>query len=116
MKEFHVYEGILEGLKEALAYQNGDRSHCRVSVREKDFSCTPLTNVSTFDTIVDTKGGEQMAPKGRPTDDPKTLSTRIRLSELDTQRLEFCAQAMGMKKSEIIRMGIREVYERLKKE
>ena len=34
MEEFNVYEGILEGLKEAVAYQNGDRSHCRVSVRE----------------------------------------------------------------------------------
>ena len=34
MEEFHVYEGILEGLREALAYQSGDRSHCRVSVRE----------------------------------------------------------------------------------
>ena len=56
-----------------------------------------------------------MAPKGRPTDDPKTLNTRIRLSEEDMQRLEFCVKATGMKKSEIIRQGIKEVYDRLKK-
>lgn len=56
-----------------------------------------------------------MSPKGRPTDDPKKLSTRIRLSEEDAQRLEYCAQVTGMKKSEIIRMGIKEVYNKVKK-
>lgn len=56
-----------------------------------------------------------MSPKGRPTDDPKTLNTRIRLSEEDVRRLEFCARVTGMKKSEIIRQGIKEVYDRLKK-
>lgn len=55
-----------------------------------------------------------MAPKGRPTDDPKTLNTRIRLSEEDVQRLEFCTQKTGETKSEIIRQGIKAVYERLK--
>ena len=34
MEEFNVYEGILEGLQEAVAYKRGDRSRCRVSVRE----------------------------------------------------------------------------------
>lgn len=56
-----------------------------------------------------------MSRKGRPTDEPKTLNTRIRLSEEDVQRLEYCAEVTGMKKSEIIRLGIKEVYERLKK-
>lgn len=56
-----------------------------------------------------------MSPKGRPTDDPKTLSTRIRLSEEDIERLNFCVHVTGMKKSEIIRQGIKEVYDRLKK-
>ncbi len=59
-------------------------------------------------------GGERLSPKGRPTDDPKTLSTRIRLSEDDVRRLEFCTQKTGMTKAEIIRKGIKEVYERLK--
>ncbi len=56
-----------------------------------------------------------MTPKGRPTDDPKILSTRVRLSHDDIQRLEYCARVTGKKKSEIIRQGIKEVYERLKK-
>lgn len=56
-----------------------------------------------------------MSPKGRPTDDPKTLNTRIRLSQEDMQRLEYCVQVTGLKKSEIIRQGIKEVYESLKK-
>lgn len=56
-----------------------------------------------------------MSPKGRPTDDPKTLNTRIRLSEEDTMRLEYCAEKLSVKKSEVIRRGIREIYERLKK-
>lgn len=55
-----------------------------------------------------------MSPKGRPTDDPKTLSTRIRLSEEDMQRLEYCVQMTGMRKAEIIRQGIKEVYEKVK--
>lgn len=54
-----------------------------------------------------------MAPKGRPTDDPKTLSTRIRLSEDDVQRLDFCTQQTGKTKADIIRQGIKEVYDRL---
>ena len=48
-----------------------------------------------------------MSPKGRPTEDPKTLSTRIRLSAEDVQRLDYCAK--------IIRQGIKAVYEGLKK-
>lgn len=56
-----------------------------------------------------------MSPKGRPTNDPKILSTRIRLSEEDIKRLEFCVQETGLTKAEIIRQGIKEVYNRLKK-
>lgn len=56
-----------------------------------------------------------MAPKGRPTNDPKTLNTRIRLSEEDVRRLEFCVERTGLTKAEVIRQGIKEVYERLKK-
>lgn len=56
-----------------------------------------------------------MSPRtGRPTNDPKNLSTRIRLSEEDISILEFCCEKTGLKKSEIIRKGIREVYNKLK--
>ena len=55
-----------------------------------------------------------MAPKGRPTDEPKILNTRIRLSKDDVSMLEYCAQITGKTKSEIIRQGIKEVYHNLK--
>ena len=56
-----------------------------------------------------------MTPRtGRPTDDPKTLNTRIRLSGQDIARLEYCCKQTGLTKAEIIRRGIREVYEGLK--
>lgn len=53
--------------------------------------------------------------KGRPTNDPKTLNTRIRLSQVDTEKLEYCCKRTGKKKSEIIREGIDKVYIELKK-
>ena len=57
-----------------------------------------------------------MSPRtGRPTNDPKNLSTRIRLSEEDVKRLEYCAEKTNLTKAEIIRLGIKEVYEKLKK-
>lgn len=34
MKESMVFDGILEGLEEAVAYKQGDTSCCKVSVRE----------------------------------------------------------------------------------
>lgn len=65
---------------------------------------------------VDTKikGGDTVAPRtGRPTDDPKDLSTRIRMSANDIEMLEYCCKATGKSKAEIIREGIREVYQKL---
>lgn len=34
MKESMVFDGILEGLEEAVAYKQGNTSRCKVSVRE----------------------------------------------------------------------------------
>lgn len=57
-----------------------------------------------------------MSPRtGRPTNDPKNLNTRVRLSDEDVVMLEYCCELTGKKKAEIIRMGIRKVYEELKK-
>lgn len=58
-----------------------------------------------------------MSPRtGRPTDDPKQLSTRVRLSQEDIDRLEYCAAKTGQSKADIIRQGIKSVYDRLKQE
>lgn len=57
-----------------------------------------------------------MSPKtGRPTNDPKKHETRIRMSDEDVRILELCVAKTGLSKAEIIRMGIREVYEKIKK-
>lgn len=50
---------------------------------------------------------------GRPTDDPKTLSTRVRLSESDVEMLEACAKKLGITKAEVIRQGIQRMFESL---
>lgn len=58
-----------------------------------------------------------MSPRiGRPkVENPKTFSTRIRLSEDDVKILKFCQEKTGKTKSDIIREGIRKVYESIKK-
>ena len=57
-----------------------------------------------------------MSPRtGRPTDNPKKYETRIRMSDEDVAMLEYCAKATGKSKSDIIREGIREVYNKIKK-
>lgn len=57
-----------------------------------------------------------MSPKtGRPTNDPKKHETRIRMSDEDVKILEECCRLTGMTKSEVIRKGIREVYNSIKK-
>lgn len=56
-----------------------------------------------------------MSPKmGRPTSDPKTHETRIRMSDEDIRLLTICCEKTGMTKADVIRQGIREVYERVK--
>ena len=58
-----------------------------------------------------------MSPRtGRPTDNPKQLSTRVRLSQEEVDRLEYCAEKTGQSKADIIRQGIKSVYDRLKRE
>lgn len=57
-----------------------------------------------------------MSPRtGRPTTEPKTHETRIRMSDSDVQMLEVCCKETGMTKADVIRQGIKLVYEGLKK-
>lgn len=56
-----------------------------------------------------------MSPKiGRPTSDPKTHETRIRMSDEDIRILEICCKRTELTKADVIRRGIREVYEKVK--
>ena len=57
-----------------------------------------------------------MSPRtGRPTDNPKKHETRIRMSDEDVKILEYCCKVNGMSKADVIRQGIREVYDKIKK-
>ena len=53
---------------------------------------------------------------GRPTNDPKVLNTRIRLSEGDKEKLEYCCEALGLTKAEVIRQGIERMYQEAQKQ
>lgn len=52
---------------------------------------------------------------GRPTENPKSYRESFRLSEMDMQKIKFCMEKTGKSKTEIIRMGIEQVYQELKK-
>lgn len=57
-----------------------------------------------------------MSPRtGRPTTDPKKHETRIRMSDNDMKKLEYCCEQTGLTKADVIRQGIEEVYKKLKK-
>ncbi|MEI8200549.1 MAG: ribbon-helix-helix domain-containing protein [Eubacteriales bacterium] len=55
-----------------------------------------------------------MTPRtGRPTEDPRRNQYRIRLTDEEVEKLEFCSQTTGKSKADIIREGIDTVYEKL---
>lgn len=58
-----------------------------------------------------------MSPRnGRPpSKDPKIHETRIRMSDSDINKLEYCCKQTGLTKADVIRKGIDEVYKQLKK-
>lgn len=50
-----------------------------------------------------------------PSKDPKRNDIRIRLTDSEREKLDFCSEKTGMSKSDIIRKGIDLVYEELTK-
>lgn len=48
-----------------------------------------------------------------PSKDPKNNNTRIRLTDGEVQKLEYCSQQLGMTKADVIRKGIDMVYSEL---
>jgi predicted DNA-binding protein len=48
-----------------------------------------------------------------PIEDPKDISVRIRLSDADNEKLEYCRRITGKAKAEIIREGIDKIYQEL---
>ena len=58
-----------------------------------------------------------MAPaQGRPpSKNPKRNDTRIRLTDEEAQKLQYCASALNLTKADVIRKGIDMVYAELRK-
>lgn len=52
---------------------------------------------------------------GRPTNDPKNSGYRLRMSDSDNEKLDFCCEKLGKSKADILRMGLEKVYQELKK-
>ena len=66
--------------------------------------------------LVTQKRGDDLSPRtGRPTNDPKKHETRIRMSDEDLKLLNYCCDKTGLTKADIIRQGIRVVYEKVAK-
>lgn len=53
--------------------------------------------------------------KGRPTNNPKTIQTRIRMTQEEANKLNECANTLGVSKTEVIVKGINKIYTNLKK-
>lgn len=50
-----------------------------------------------------------------PSKDPKRNDTRIRFTDSEAQKLEYCAEITGMTKADVIRRGIDMVYAEITK-
>ena len=53
--------------------------------------------------------------KGRPTSDPRTVQTRIRMTQDEADMLKECAESLNTTKTEVVVMGIRKVHADTKK-
>lgn len=51
---------------------------------------------------------------GRPTDSPKVIVKRARMSESDVEKLKECCRILEISESDILRKGINEIYQKLK--
>jgi hypothetical protein len=58
---------------------------------------------------------DAMSPRtGRPTDERKELTVRLRMSPSETEILDYCCEKTGLTRSEVLRLGIQKVYEGIK--
>ncbi len=52
---------------------------------------------------------------GRPTDNPKDTSLKVRLDKASAEKLDECAKELDVSKAEVVRRGIHKVHDDLKK-
>lgn len=56
-----------------------------------------------------------MSNIGRPTEDRKENRLQFRLSDGDIEKLDYCCKVLSLTKAEIIRQGIEEIYQKVRK-
>lgn len=47
---------------------------------------------------------------GRPTDNPKDISLKVRLDKDTAEKLDKCVQILDVSKAEVVRQGIHKVH------
>lgn len=52
---------------------------------------------------------------GRPTDNPKDISLKVRLDKGTSQKLDECVKEFKVSKAEVIRRGVHKMYEDIPK-
>jgi hypothetical protein len=52
---------------------------------------------------------------GRPTDNPKNISLKVRLDEDTSKKLDECVKVLEVSKAEVMRQGVNKVYKDLPK-
>ena len=52
---------------------------------------------------------------GRPTDNPKDISLKVRLDKGTAEKLDECVEELGVSKAEVVRRGVHKVHDDLKK-
>ncbi len=52
--------------------------------------------------------------KGRPTESPKAYMLRVRMDQGTLSKLDACCDAEGLSRSDVVRKGIQEQYDKLK--
>ena len=51
---------------------------------------------------------------GRPKGINKNIQTRIRMTEQEAEKLEYCAKEKNMTKTDVVILGIEKVYQEIK--
>lgn len=52
---------------------------------------------------------------GRPTDNPKDISLKVRLDKDTAKKLDECVEVLKVSKAEVMRRGVNEVHKDLPK-
>ena len=53
---------------------------------------------------------------GRPTDNPKDIVIKIRLDKTTSEQLEFCSREIEVSKAEVVRRGVKKMFDDLENE